>query len=46
MFYSPDVTRNIIIAIELAKIGIKTITEPLNKDSNIVKLSLMDSNNS
>jgi len=38
VLYSPDVTINIISAIELAKIGIKTITEPLNKDSNIVKL--------
>jgi len=45
VLYSPDVTRNIISAIELAKIGIKTITEPLNKNSNIVKLTLMDSNN-
>jgi len=45
VLYSPDITRNIISAIELAKTGIKTITEPLNKESNIVKLTLMDSNN-
>ena len=45
VLYSPDITRNIISAIELAKIGIKTITEPLNNNKNIVKLTILDSNN-
>jgi len=45
VLHSPNITRNIISSIKQTKICIKSITEPLNNNSNIIKLTIINSNN-